>query len=107
LTQALLNLVLNSLQAVEPGGAIKVGATIDPSGELKIWVSDDGHGIAPEHQNQIFEPFFTTRSYGTGLGLAIVQQIVESHNGEITVESPVDPNAKGCRFTIRIPNAQV
>lgn len=107
LTQALLNLVLNSLQAVEPGGAIKVGATIDPSGELIIWVSDDGHGIAPEHQNQIFEPFYTTRSYGTGLGLAIVQQIVESHNGEIAVESPVDSNTRGCRFTIRIPKAQV
>jgi two-component system sensor histidine kinase FlrB len=58
-----------------------------------------------EHQNQVFDPFFTTRSHGTGLGLAIVQQIVESHNGEIAVESPVADNTRGCRFTIRIPTA--
>lgn len=107
LTQALLNLVLNSLQAAEPGGAIRIGAALDQSGELKLWVSDNGHGIPPEHQNQIFDPFFTTRSYGTGLGLAIVQQIVESHNGEITVESPVAHNTRGCRFTIRIPTGQL
>jgi two-component system sensor histidine kinase HydH len=105
ITQALLNLALNSLQAVEPGGAVRLGAALDRSGELKLWVSDNGHGIPLEHQNQIFDPFFTTRSHGTGLGLAIVQQIVESHNGEIAVESPIAGNTRGCRFTIRIPTA--
>jgi two-component system sensor histidine kinase HydH len=105
ITQALLNLALNSLQAVEPGGAVRIGAALDRSGELKLWVSDNGHGIPLEHQNQVFDPFFTTRSHGTGLGLAIVQQIVESHNGEIAVESPIAGNTRGCRFTIRIPTA--
>jgi two-component system sensor histidine kinase HydH len=103
-TQALLNLVLNALHAAEPGGTVHVGAATAETGELRLWVSDNGHGIRPEHMDKIFDPFFTTRSHGTGLGLAIVQQIVESHNGEITVESAQAPDQRGCKFTIRIPS---
>jgi two-component system sensor histidine kinase HydH len=103
-TQALLNLVLNALHAAEPGGTVHVGAATAGTGELRLWVSDNGHGIRPEHMDKIFDPFFTTRSHGTGLGLAIVQQIVESHNGEINVESPQAPGRRGCKFTIRIPS---
>ena len=107
LTQALLNLLLNALQAVEPGGSIRIGADTDAAGDLRIWVSDDGHGIPQEHVDKIFDPFFTTRSRGTGLGLAIVHQIVENHNGNIAVESPVTERKRGTRFTIRIPGVRV
>jgi two-component system sensor histidine kinase HydH len=103
LTQALLNLLLNALQAVEPGGSVRIGAGTDKAGGLRIYVSDDGHGIAQEHLGKIFDPFFTTRSRGTGLGLAIVHQIVDNHNGEIGVESPVAQGQRGTCFTIRIP----
>ena len=102
--QALLNLLLNSLQAVDSGGSIEVGAELDPSvSRLKIWVEDDGPGIAPDQKEKIFDPFFTTREKGTGLGLAIVHKIVENHNGEINLQSPPAGKVRGCRFTISIP----
>ena len=102
--QAILNLLLNSLQAVDSGGSIEVGAELDPSvSRLKIWVEDDGPGIAPDQKEKIFDPFFTTREKGTGLGLAIVHKIVENHNGEINLQSPPAGKVRGCRFTISIP----
>lgn len=104
MTQALLNLLLNSLQAVDSGGHIEVGVELDPSvSRLKIWVEDDGPGISQDQKEKIFDPFFTTREKGTGLGLAIVHKIVENHNGEINLQSPPAGKARGCRFTIRIP----
>jgi len=104
MTQALLNLLLNSLQAVNAGGHIEVGAELDPSiSRLKIWVEDDGAGISGDQKEKIFDPFFTTREKGTGLGLAIVHKIVENHNGEIDLQSPPAGKDRGCRFTISIP----
>jgi two-component system sensor histidine kinase HydH len=107
ITQALLNLVLNALHAVAPGGVVTIGAAIEESGGLRLWVSDNGCGIPTELLDKVFDPFFTTSSRGTGLGLAMVQQIVEGHRGEITVESPLTEDRRGCRFTIRIPDAAV
>lgn len=104
MTQALLNLLLNSLQAVDAGGHIEVGAELDPSvSRLKIWVEDDGAGISGDQKEKIYDPFFTTREKGTGLGLAIVHKIVENHNGEINLQSPPAGKGRGCRFTIIIP----
>jgi two-component system sensor histidine kinase HydH len=106
ITQALLNLILNALQAVETGGTIEVGASVDdPDPRLHLWVEDNGVGIPSEHMEKIFDPFFTTRAEGTGLGLAIVRKIVENHCGEIRVESPSKGKARGSRFTISIPLA--
>jgi two-component system sensor histidine kinase HydH len=103
--QALLNLLLNALHAVKNGGNINLGACkIDSKNEkLRLWVEDDGHGISKDILNKIFDPFFTTREKGTGLGLPIVHKILENHNGEIRVESPVPGNTQGCRITIQIP----
>ena len=70
---------------------------------LLVWVEDDGSGIPAEDLDKVFDPFFTTREQGTGLGLAIVHTIVENHNGEIRVASPVPEKNKGTRFTISIP----
>ena len=104
MTQAILNLLLNSLQAIHTGGQIEVGAELNPSdSRLKIWVEDDGTGIAADQKEKIFDPFFTTREKGTGLGLAIVHKIVENHNGEINLQSPPAGKTQGCRFTIAIP----
>jgi two-component system sensor histidine kinase HydH len=104
MTQAILNLLLNALQAVSSGGQIEVGAELDPSdSRFKIWVEDDGPGISGDQKEKIFDPFFTTREKGTGLGLAIVHKIVENHSGEINLQSPPAGKTRGCRFTIAIP----
>jgi two-component system sensor histidine kinase HydH len=104
MTQAVLNLLLNALQAVKNGGRIEVGAELNPSDSLlKIWVEDDGSGITADQKEKVFDPFFTTREKGTGLGLAIVHKIVENHSGEINLQSPLAGKTRGCRFTITIP----
>jgi len=104
MTQALLNLLLNALQAVSQGGHVDIGAELNASdSKLHLWVEDDGPGIYKDKQEKIFEPFFTTREKGTGLGLSIVHKIVENHDGEIKVECPSPGKNLGCRFTICIP----
>ena len=104
ITQALLNLLLNALQAVDQGGHIIVAADLNASAScLHLSVEDNGPGIAEDKIERIFEPFFTTRETGTGLGLSIVHKIVENHNGEIRVQSPPDAKNFGSRFTIIIP----
>ncbi len=104
MTQALLNLLLNALQAVSPGGQVDIGAELNASdSKLQFWVEDDGPGISKDKTEKIFEPFYTTREKGTGLGLSIVHKIVENHNGEIMVACPPPGKPRGCRFTVRIP----
>jgi len=82
LTQALLNLVINALQAVERNGRIEVWTELAPEG---IWlgVSDTGPGIPPDRLPLLFDPYFTTKSDGHGLGLWIAQQIVTAHGGTL------------------------
>jgi signal transduction histidine kinase len=77
-----LNLVLNALHFVPPGGRIIV-ATHDESRSLVVSVSDDGPGLPAALRRRVFDPFFTRREGGIGLGLTIVQQIVQVHHGEI------------------------
>jgi two-component system sensor histidine kinase HydH len=104
ITQALLNLLLNALQAVSPGGVIALGAEKrDEGNRVRLWVEDNGTGISPEAQEKIFDPFFTTRDKGTGLGLAIVQKIVENHQGEIRIHSPVPGKKGGTLISLTIP----
>jgi two-component system sensor histidine kinase HydH len=104
ITQALLNLLLNALQALPPKSNIEIGAELDASdSRLHLWVKDDGPGIPKNLIEKIFDPFYTTREKGTGLGLAIVHKIVENHNGEIRVNSPPKAMTRGCCFSILIP----
>ncbi len=109
LEQVFLNLFLNSLQALAPGGRIAIRAALDggaePGGEprhLRVEFEDNGAGIAAEHIGQVFDPFFTTKDVGegTGLGLSVSYGIVKDHGGEIRVES--DPG-RLTRFTIVLP----
>ena len=97
--QALLNLIQNGLDATSSGGHIRItGEVMDAS--YVISVSDTGSGISMEERHKIFDLYYTTRKEGTGMGLAIVYQIVQSHGGEVDVESQV---GKGTTFQIRLP----
>src|SRR5579872_1713806 len=97
--QVLLNLVLNSIQAIEGEGSIKV--EIGQRGEsVAIGVSDSGRGIPAEVLPNIFRPFYTTKGNGTGLGLSLARRIVEDHHGHIDVTSTV---GKGSIFTVLLP----
>ena len=80
--QMLFNLVLNAVQALEPGGEIQV-VTGRKGSEAFLEVRDNGPGVPPEKRKEIFKPYFTTHQKGTGLGLAVVQQIVLAHGWEI------------------------
>ncbi|NTV13382.1 MAG: PAS domain S-box protein [Desulfobulbaceae bacterium] len=105
--QVLMNLISNACQAmVEQGGEIEISAEIvaeKHQENLLIRVTDNAGGIEESIRESIFEPFFTTRENGTGLGLAIVRQLVESHNGKVSVESLF---GKGSTFTIILPLPQ-
>jgi two-component system sensor histidine kinase HydH len=103
MTQVLLNLILNAVQAMEPGGRLRLSCGVDEEGrKLALRVEDSGHGMTPDVIRDIFNPYFTTKSTGTGLGLAIVHRIVEAHDGEVKVES--EPG-RGTAFTILLPLA--
>jgi signal transduction histidine kinase len=99
LKQAVLNLVLNALQATPPGGHL-VLRTAGGEGRLEVSVGDDGEGMSPETRAQAFTPFFTTRAEGTGLGLPLVQRIVEQHGGSIEI---VTAAGAGTTVTLTIP----
>lgn len=86
LKQAVLNLVLNALQATASGGRVVIGAE-GRDHELQVSVSDDGEGMSPEAREKAFTPFFTTREEGTGLGLPLVRRIVERHGGSVEIAS--------------------
>jgi signal transduction histidine kinase len=90
LKQALLNLILNALQATASGGNIMLETHGDGE-RLFISVRDTGEGISPERLERIFDVFFTTREQGTGLGLPIARRIVEQHGGELTISNEAPP----------------
>jgi signal transduction histidine kinase len=102
LRQALFNLLLNAIQAVEPGGEIHVVARRIAPGEALLEVRDNGPGVAPEHRADIFKPYFTTHQKGTGLGLAVVQQIVLAHGWEVECH-PNQPRGAVFRISHVLP----
>lgn len=81
--QALFNLLLNAVQAVEPGGQVEVRWRTVEAGESLLEVRDDGPGVPEADRAEIFKPYVTKRPQGVGLGLAIVKQIVAAHRWEI------------------------
>ncbi|NTV14003.1 MAG: two-component sensor histidine kinase [Desulfobulbaceae bacterium] len=101
LYRALLNILLNGIQAVEKEGSLFIVLARSAAGGsgINIAISDSGPGIPPELQEQIFKPFYTDKSRGTGLGLAIVKNIIESHQGRIEVSSAP---GRGTTFVIRL-----
>ena len=101
INQALVNLVVNALQAMPRGGDLHV-KTSTADGHVSLIVEDTGIGMSESVREQIFVPFFTTKDVneGTGLGLAVVHGIVTSHKGRIEVETE---EGVGSRFIIRLP----
>ena len=99
LTQALLNLVINAIQAVGGEGRIDVVAGV-VDGSLSVKVSDNGPGIPPERLPAIFDHYFTTKPEGNGLGLWIAQQIVTAHGGTLKAENGAEG---GAVFTMLLP----
>lgn len=98
LQQVLLNLVLNGVQACDPGGCVEV--SVLSGTPVRIVVRDDGRGITEEEASRILEPFYSKRPGGTGLGLFISQQIIRKWGGTIDVEST--PGI-GSTFTVTVP----
>jgi len=101
LNQVLLNLYLNAIESMEPGGELDVKLNQKDDNRIEIKVSDTGGGIAGEDLSRIFDPYFTTKSSGTGLGLAIAHSIMEAMGGQIGVESLP---GQGTTFSLTIPN---
>ena len=97
--QVVLNLLLNAIQATEPGGAVTIEFD-ENDDSVSVCVCDTGKGIPPEILNNIFRPFFTTKGEGTGLGLSLAKRIVEDHSGRIEVSSRL---GQGSRFSIILP----
>ena len=87
LAQALLNIYLNAIQAMQPGGRLTIRAGLEDSTHIFLEVEDTGAGIPAEDLSKVFDPYYTTKAKGTGLGLAIVHRIVEAHGGRVTVSS--------------------
>ena len=102
LKQALLNIYLNAIDAMETGGRLTI-ATRTADGDrpaVEIEIKDTGSGIDEEALPHIFNPFFTTKNYGTGLGLTQVKKIVDLHGGSIEVFSR---RGQGVRVVLRLP----
>jgi PAS domain S-box-containing protein len=113
--QVVQNLVINAVQAMPNGGTITVDlhndtlatnavATLPAGHYLRLEISDEGRGIAPEHLGRIFEPFFTTKDAGSGLGLATVYSVIQKHRGHVAVDSKL---GEGTTFRIWLPAARV
>ena len=107
LRQVFLNLVSNGLDAMPRGGQLRIATGLtEQEGEywVEVTVQDTGAGIAPEHLDRVFDPFFTTKpeAKGMGLGLSVSLGIVESHKGQILVESEL---GRGSTFRVRLPTS--
>jgi len=96
----LLNLLLNSIEAIEKKGTISTRVMKKEDNRLVFTINDNGKGIKKEHLSSIFTPFFTTKKTGTGLGLSICRRIIEAHGGRIRVESVEE---KDTTFEVEIP----
>jgi PAS domain S-box-containing protein len=104
LREVILNLIFNAVDAMPQGGTIKVGTNSEGK-TARMWVADNGAGMAPDVLVRIFEPFYSTKGErGTGLGLSASHGIIENHGGDLNVTS--EPG-KGSRFEIILPLREV
>jgi two-component system sensor histidine kinase HydH len=98
--RAMLNILVNAIQAMPEGGELKIISRQGAGGQTELIISDTGIGMSKDKTKEIFTPFFTDKNKGTGLGLAITKNIVDAHNAEIKVESS---EGLGTTFTIILP----
>jgi PAS domain S-box-containing protein len=100
--QAILNIVLNGVQAMADGGTLKMIARKTESAAI-IEISDQGHGIPKEIQDKIFNLYFTTKKAGSGIGLAMTYRVLQLHNGALEFETE---QGKGTTFRLQVPLEQ-
>jgi signal transduction histidine kinase len=99
--RALLNILVNGIQAMPDGGTMTVTTSVEKTtGFIAISIEDTGEGMGEDTLAEIFTPFFTNKSKGTGLGLAITKNIIDQHHGTISATSQ---KGKGTTFTITLP----
>nr|MDQ2712743.1 ATP-binding protein [Acidobacteriota bacterium] len=98
LTQTVVNLLLNALQACHDGGTVHVRA-FEENGISRIEVQDDGPGLDSEQQEHLFEPFHTTKPAGNGLGLAVSRELMRSQGGNLVYS----PSQEGACFVVELP----
>ncbi|MFN3467933.1 MAG: ATP-binding protein [Candidatus Brocadiales bacterium] len=98
--QALLNLLLNALEAMPDGGNLYLRAWQE-AGSVRLSIRDTGKGIPDEVKERVFELFYTTKEGGTGIGLPLAHNVVQAHGGTISFNSSV----KGTEFVITLPCA--
>ena len=107
LQQVFVNLGMNALDAMAPGGGVlRVSAervTAESGEQVRLQFEDEGPGVDREFRDRVFDPFFTTKDpgKGTGMGLAVSQSIVRDHDGEIRLE----PRARGACFVVTLPSS--
>jgi PAS domain S-box-containing protein len=107
IVQVFSNVISNAIDAMPKGGRLSIA--INQTGRteqegLQVVVSDTGQGIRRDHIGKVFEPFFTTKgNLGTGIGLWVTKQLVERHNGQISISSSTEPNDSGTAVTISLP----
>jgi signal transduction histidine kinase len=99
--QALLNLMINAVQAMAGGGELMLSAASE-NGQAVVDVIDTGPGIPAAELDKIFQAYYSTKKGGTGLGLAMARRIASDHGGTLTVRSDV---GKGTDFSLRLPLA--
>ncbi|MFD2171817.1 ATP-binding protein [Tumebacillus lipolyticus] len=99
LSQVLMNLLKNGIEAMQSGGVLTISA-IDEGNLVLIEITDTGIGMSPEETARLGNPFFSTKEGGTGLGIMVTYQLIQSMNGSIDVHSE---KGKGTRFTIKLP----
>jgi len=99
LTQALINIMKNGMQAMGKGGVLRI-ETHSLKDHVSVVISDSGAGIPPDQMEKIFNYYYTTKEKGVGLGLPIAHRIIEAHGGQLTVESKV---GVGTKVTITLP----
>ncbi|MFH1024866.1 MAG: ATP-binding protein [Planctomycetota bacterium] len=98
--QALLNLILNGIEAMPTGGELMIRTYPGENGAVVVEIIDTGEGIAPDRRAKIFRAYFSTKKGGTGLGLATTKRIIEEHDGTIEFHSEM---GKGTSFKITLP----
>jgi two-component system, NtrC family, sensor histidine kinase HydH len=100
LKQALLNLMINAIQAMPEGGGEVLLSATRHDGRAVVEVTDTGRGMTPETLARIFQAYYSTKPGGTGLGLAIAKRVADEHGGHISATSE---QGKGSMFRIELP----
>ncbi|HSB12674.1 MAG TPA: ATP-binding protein [Blastocatellia bacterium] len=100
LRKLFLNLIINAIEASEPGSEIELRTRLERNEEVFVDIADRGSGMDGQTLSRLFEPFYTTKEKGTGLGMAIAKQIAELHGGDLIIVSRI---GEGTTATVRLP----